>query len=367
MPSAIDRQSYYPYRLQPVVKPKIWGGRNLETVVGKTLPPNEMVGETWEAWEECIVENGRHQGSTLQEVVARDAVGVLGSAQGGGRRFPLLFKFIDAQDDLSVQVHPDDAQAQAMENYPYGKTEAWYILQAQPGGRLILGFNRDVRLDEIAARVKDNTLVELMAEVPVRPGDVLFVAAGTVHAIGRGIVLAEIQENSDITYRLYDWGRAAKGRDLHVDASLKVLSCARLAEPQIPALTIHYPTMELRYHVACRYFALEELDIRERSESLSTGGRFQIVTTIQGQADVAYGDALQFSVEAKQGQTFLLPAQLGSYVITPRGGPCRVLRMYVPDLRQDIVAPLVRAGYDRARIDRLGGPVADHNDLRDIR
>ena len=358
-----DYQVIYPYQLKPVIKEKIWGGRNLETVVGKQLPPNQMIGETWEAWEGCIVENGSYQGLTLDAVIDRDAAGVLGSASVGGRRFPLLFKFIDAQDDLSVQVHPDDTQAQAMENYPFGKTESWYILHAEPGAKLILGFNREVTPDEIATSIKNNTLVNLLASVPVQRGDVLFVPAGTVHAIGKGVVLAEIQENSDITYRLYDWGREAKGRELHIAQSLKVLDYAALAEQRMPPLVVHHPRFDQHYLVACRYFVLELLHMRQPTPALALNGKFQIFTIIGGDAEISYGDGLK--IAARQGQTFLLPAQLGSYGIVPRA-ECRVLRGYVPDLKADVVVPLIRAGYDKASIERLGGPVPKHNDLASV-
>jgi mannose-6-phosphate isomerase len=350
----------YPYQLEPVVKDKIWGGRNLHTVLGKSLPPGAPVGETWEAWEGCRIANGSAQGQTLAQVAERDPAGVLGAASA---RFPLLFKFIDAQDDLSVQVHPDDAQAQVMEHYPFGKTEAWYILHAAPGARLILGFNRAARPEEIAASVRDNTLVRLMAEVPVQPGDALFVPAGTVHAIGRGIVLAEIQENSDITYRLYDWGRKAEGRALHIDQSLKVLNYASVSDPKIPPLAIRHDYGEQVFRVACRYFCLEQLDLRSRTEPMPMGRKFQIVTTVQGDAEILYGDGLGQSVVARRGQTFLLPAALGEYGIVPRP-KCRMLRMAIPDLGRDVVQPLKTAGYDRQSIERLGGAVPEHNDLR---
>ncbi|MDE3089352.1 MAG: mannose-6-phosphate isomerase, partial [Chloroflexota bacterium] len=126
----LTTNDYYPLRLKAIQKEKVWGGRNLARVVGKSLPPHGLIGETWEAWEGCVIENGAHAGSSLQSVIDRDAEGILGAA--GDNRFPLLFKFIDAQDDLSVQVHPDDARAQSMERYPFGKTEAWYVLDAEP-------------------------------------------------------------------------------------------------------------------------------------------------------------------------------------------------------------------------------------------
>ncbi len=353
----------YPYRLRPVVKPKIWGGRNLEQVLGKQVPSGEMIGETWEAWEGCVIENGMHAGQTLDRVIALDAAGVLGSAAKSGQRFPLLFKFIDAQDDLSVQVHPDDAEAQEMEHYPYGKTESWYILHSEPGAHLILGWNRPVQTDQVAQSIQKNTLMDLLAAVPVQRGDVLFVPAGTVHAIGKGIVLAEIQENSDITYRLYDWGREAKGRELHITQSLRVMDCNPIPQNKVDSLVVHTAEFDRRWLVACRYFCSELLQVRQRTPALKLNGKFQILASIRGDGIVRHGRDMQGTVAVPQGQTLLLPANLEQYAVEPTGTLCEIFRAYVPDLEQDVVTPLRGAGYDPMAIAPLGGAMAEHNDL----
>src|SRR5450759_1105409 len=168
----------YPLRLKAVLKEKVWGGRNLERLLAKSLPPDAKIGETWEAWESCVIENGAHAGHTLQSLIDQDAAGILGASSD--QRFPLLFKFIDAQDDLSVQVHPDDARAQAMEHQPFGKTEAWYILDAEPDARLILGFKRAVKSEEVVEALMHKNLVDLLSAVSMQRGDVVFVPAGTV-------------------------------------------------------------------------------------------------------------------------------------------------------------------------------------------
>ncbi len=350
-------QDYYPLRLKPILKAKVWGGRNLEGVVGKSLPSGERVGETWEAWDGCTVENGPSAGQRLGELIARDPRGILGVAAAGAG-LPLLFKFIDAQEDLSVQVHPDDREARELENQPRGKTEAWYILDAEANARLVLGFNQDVTPAQLESAIADNTATRLLAEIPVRRGDTLFVPAGTVHAIGKGIVLAEIQENSDITYRLYDWGRDPKERPLHIAQSLRVLDFARLANAKIPALDIPGETYDRHLYVACRYFLLERLDLKSPAE-LDGNGKFHILTVIQGQ--VRMGE-----VPAETGQTVLIPAGMPSYRLEPSGARAQVLRMSVPDLRQDVIQPLAKAGYELAQIARLGGPVQEHNDLHAI-
>lgn len=363
-------QEFYPYCLKAVVKSKVWGGRRMETLLGKQLPAGEKIGETWEAWDGCTIENGPFEGMTLAGLVEKDAetargiLGILGPQVARERRFPLLFKFIDAQEDLSVQVHPDDAQAQAMEGQPFGKTEAWYILDAEPTAHLILGFKQDVAPEAVTSGIQNKTLVDLLSSVPVEAGDVLFVPAGTVHAITKGIVLAEIQENSDITYRFYDWGRQDKTRELHIRQSLAVSAFKRLAYPKIPSLTIKYERYDLRYLVACRYFAFERLDVYETTPSLLTNDRFQILSVIEGKADILYGpDTGPRAVSASQGQTMVLPARLGAYKVSPTQQPCRLLRAFVPDLVGDVVNPLLQAGYEASAIARLGGSVPEHNDL----
>ncbi len=354
----------YPFLLKPIVKEKVWGGRNLERLVPKPLLAEGSIGEAWEAWEGCTIENGAWAGQTLASVIERDPVRVLGAASAASNpRFPLLFKFIDAQDDLSVQVHPDDAQAQAMEHQPFGKTEAWYILHAEPGARLIVGLREDCEPDRIAAAVKENTLVDLLASIPVERGDVVFVPAGTIHAIGRGIVLAEIQENSDTTYRFYDWGRAGKGRDLHISQSMAVSHLRRIAQPKVPSLVIRGEGSTRQILVACRYFAFELLELSSNRARGATNGAFHILSVIDGSAALYWGDGLRTSVAQERGQTVIAPAALGAYELAATGGRCKLLRAFVPDLRRDVVNPLREAGYSDAAIAALGGSIPERNDL----
>ena len=349
----------YPFVLQAVAKEKIWGGHNLARLLDKSFAPAQLIGETWEAWDGCVIENGAHQGATLAQLIEQDPAAILGSA-ARDNRFPLLYKFIDAQDDLSVQVHPDDAQAQQMENYPFGKTEAWYILHAEPGATLIHGFKDTVDSARVTQTLADNRLQDLLARVPVQSGDVIFVPAGTVHAIGRGIVLAEIQENSDITYRLYDWGRVGKGRDLHIDQSLRVAELQPIVDHKTPRLTIRHSDFDRHYLVACRYFSLELYDARQAIRNQTTDQRFQIISLLQGTAEIV---TAQSRIAIRRGQTCLLPAQLGAFEIVPTTTPCQFLRAYIPNLATDVIAPLRQAGYSGGDILSLGGNLYRHNDL----
>ena len=343
----------YPLLLRAEIKPKVWGGRNLEKFLGKVLPPSELIGETWEAWDGLAIENGAARGKLLRDVIARDAEGILG-APGN---FPLLFKFIDAQDDLSVQVHPDDAQARAIEHQPFGKTESWLILHAEPGARLVYGFNRDVERDKVAAHIRAGKLIDLLAFLPVQSGDVLFVPAGTVHAIGKGIVLAEIQQNSDTTYRLYDWDRVGKDRALHIEQSLRVASFHRVAGPKIPALTIQHAEHDQQFLIACRYFTFEKIILRGRAHT--TLDRFHIISILAGDARIEFESG---AIAITRGETFLIPARLSAYSIATKSH-CEFLRACVPDLKRDVIAPLARAGHAPEKIARLGGAIAAHNDL----
>jgi len=352
----------YPMALEPVVKEKIWGGRTLGALMSKTLPPGLAIGETWEAWQGCRIANGAQAGRTLESLISADARGMLGA--GGGAQLPLLFKYIDAREHLSVQVHPDDALAQAMEDYPFGKTEAWYVLAADPGATLVHGFRCDTGAAEVRGALTNGTLTDLLAFVPVQPGDVLFVPAGLVHAIGRGIVVAEIQQNSDTTYRFYDWDRvdsAGRPRDLHVEQSLAVSDLSATASHTIPALTIEQPGLSRAFLAACRYFAWERWRVTREAPAPAPAGTFQIVSALSGEAQVLYAGG--GTLRVPHGQTVFIPAALGAYRVAPLSAACELLCAYVPDLAADVVAPLRAAGYADAQIARLGGAIPKQNDL----
>lgn len=361
----LQTTDFYPYLLEGVAKEKVWGGRNLETRVGKTLPPDKLIGETWEAWDGCRILNGPHRGRTLGELLAQFPDEILGEAAQGSPRFPLLLKFLDAQDDLSIQVHPDDKQAQEMEHYPYGKTEAWYILHAAPDGYIIHGFNAEVERATILQKLSEKRMDELLTKVTLQTGDVIFVPAGTVHAIGKGVVLAEIQENSDITYRFYDWGRDAKGtgRELHIEQSLAVANLKKQAEHKIETRILRGENYEREFLVVCRYFSFERLTLRAATPGLKLSHRFHILSIIEGEAEISFADRHE---RAGQGQTVIIPAIADEYAVTPMRKPCVILRAYVPDIRQDVIEPLRAAGLTNAQIVNLGGPRGPTNDIEPL-
>ena len=199
-------------KLKPSGKDYIWGGHKLVDNYGKEMT-GDRLAETWEL--SCnpdgpsFVANGEDAGKTLRQYIEEHGKKVLGTNCERFEDFPILTKFIDAQDNLSIQVHPDNEYALKNEGQ-YGKTEMWYVVDAEEGACLYHGFNREISKDEFAKRIEEDTLLEVLNKVPVHKGDVFFIEAGTIHAIGKGLIIAEIQQNSNVTYRVYDYGRVGK-------------------------------------------------------------------------------------------------------------------------------------------------------------
>lgn len=333
MADARSRSPLVPLPLTCSLHPTLWGGRRLEAHAGKLLPPDAAIGETWETELSCAVREGPHAGTTLGELVARLGEGLLGwrAMEVLGPRFPLLAKFMDARQPLSVQVHPDDAYAAAHEGGKLGKTEVWYILHAEPGAQIVYGLSRASTRDEVRAAIEADRLEELLALREVVAGEVIFVPASTVHAIGGGIVLYELQEYSDVTYRLYDYGRLqADGtrRALHVEASLDVMRYTPDPARVTPvALTdAALATGSRRVLAACRYFVLEEVRLAGAWERATNGASCEIVSVLEGECRLKVGDGM--TTVLQRGETAVLPARLGAYRLA---GEARVMRSYVPE------------------------------------
>jgi mannose-6-phosphate isomerase len=341
----------YPMLLAPRFDPKIWGGRRLESVLGKQLPTSELFGESLESDGSSRVVNGEFTGVTIQELLSQNAEALLGPmglvASGDFGDFPLLAKFIDASDVLSVQVHPNDEEA--VPHGKRGKTEAWHVIHADPGAKLITGLKPGLSTAEIAQAIDDVTLGDLVIEQAVASGDTLLIPAGTTHAIGAGILLYEIQEASDVTYRMYDWGRVdetGSPRDLHVRESLEVVKPALRADRVAPLHT----GPERWVLTACRFFALERWDFSSVAMDVPLDGRsFKLISAIGGAARITAGGE---TVSLPTGQTALVPASVPSVTIE---GIATLLVSYVPDLETDIIAPLRLAGHSDEDIARLGG------------
>jgi mannose-6-phosphate isomerase len=328
-----------PLPLAGALHETIWGGRALAERLGKSLPAGALVGESWETADESLVREGPYAGESLAALVARLGAGLLGlrAVAVYGRRFPLLTKFIDAREQLSVQVHPDDVYAARHEHGKLGKTETWYVLHAEPGAQLIYGFARATSSDEVRRAIERTRLEPLLHSFDPRPGDVIFVPPGTVHAIGGGILLYELQEYSDVTYRLYDYGRVqADGttRELHVERALEVLRYSPVEEVRAtPLEAIPYgEDGSRRVLVACRYFVEEELRVAGEVADATTPASCQILTCLGGACTIEAGGAV---VRLRRGETAVLPAALGAYRL--HGEPAQLMRAYVPEERDPLL------------------------------
>ena len=354
----------YPLVFEAELKEKIWGGRRLGEALGKELPPGETpIGESWEARGGSVVANGPLGGRTLDDLKAEMGAALVGERVAGmeGEVFPLLFKYIDASEWLSVQVHPDDGYARERLGQPYGKTEAWYIVSAEPGAQLVHGWKEPTTAGAVGEAVRENRLEGLLEYVPVTAGDVVFVPAGTVHAIGGGIVLGEIQQSSDTTYRLYDWGRVGfdgKPRELHLEESLRTLYYGLTTPHKTSPVEVRDGDVTRRFLTACRHFALESVEGGVPWELGGDGGSFQFVSPLDGAVRLSWPGG---ELELGRGRTALVPAGLGGCRVSAGGG-YRLLRMWAPDLLSEVVAALRAAGCGAKEITGLGGDL-EHNDL----
>jgi mannose-6-phosphate isomerase len=315
----------YPFLLQPALHVKVWGGRRLETALHKPLPTDEPYGESWEMHDTAAVANGPLAGRTLGDLLKEYGAGMVGPNNDPAEGLPLLVKILDASDWLSVQVHPNDDQARALEGDPRGKTEAWYVLAADPGAKLVIAVQPGTSRDAMADAIRANTLESVLVYAEVVPGDVLFIPAGTVHALGPGLLIYEIQQSSDTTYRLYDWGRMGldgKPRPLHIDKGVQVSSVDLL--PTIKHTAGN--TLPIVDIVHCPYFTtlLHQLNPRNGPRiTLDTEATcFHALTCIEGLATVEAGN---MQVEMAAGQTVFVPASVGEYILS---GTARVLRSF---------------------------------------
>jgi mannose-6-phosphate isomerase len=319
----------YPFVMEPYYTDNIWGGRNLVRL-GKRLPEGK-VAESWEvsarADGESRIANGRWSGEGLKKIMDLFPLDILGEAvfTGENPEFPLLFKLIDANEALSVQVHPDDAYAQSAEGEPYGKHEAWYILEAAPEAGIIYGLSPGIDKERLKRMIEESRIEECLNTVRVRAGDVIDIPPGTVHAIGKGIVLAEIQQNSNLTYRLYDYNRKdAQGRprELHIEKALDVIDF-RPSVPAVKGTAPQGPEDTAVTNLLCnRYFSLDLLSIRGTLEMDAAGDRFCILFVVRGEARILYDEG---ALSAKMGESILIPAALGRYAVS---GECSVLKMH---------------------------------------
>lgn len=302
-----------PFLLQPAGKDYLWGGNRLHTLFGKQLPLHPLA-ETWECSthpDGCsIVASGIDKGKTLAEVLQQhpEFLGTKTSATGD---LPVLIKLIDAAKYLSVQVHPDDAYAQQYEHEPNGKTEMWYILEAEPGASLIYGFSKPMQPEQLDTCLKENTILSYLQKIPVKKGDVFLIPAGTVHAIGAGIVLAEIQQSSNLTYRLYDYNRTdatGKKRPLHIKKAKAVIQFSANQPPQTKQPMQQKNGYRVQCLCKCPYFCTTLLTIQtacDWTDYQPDSDTFQVLLCISGSGTMQTKEnALSF----QNGDCIFLPA-----------------------------------------------------------
>ncbi|MBQ8175409.1 MAG: class I mannose-6-phosphate isomerase [Oscillospiraceae bacterium] len=307
----------YPIKLTPAFKDYLWGGTRLRDDFGKDCD-FDKVAESWEL--SChkdgasVVANGEHAGKTLAQYIETEGKAVLGKNCERFEQFPILIKLIDAKDNLSVQVHPNNEYAQRVEG-EYGKTEMWYIVDCDEGAELLYGFKKEVTKDEFASRIKDNTLLEITQSVPVKKGDVFFIEAGTLHAIGKGILIAEIQQNSNTTYRIYDYGRVGadgKPRELHIDKAVEVTDlCPAKPYPVTEAFEENGAVKRLLSK--CEYFTVYSVDVAEKGCFNADETSFHNVLILEGNAELSCGDT---TLSLKKGDSVFVPANCGEYTLT---------------------------------------------------
>jgi mannose-6-phosphate isomerase len=321
--------SLYPLRFKPLFRRYLWGGRRLGTVLNKPIGPGDDYAESWE-----IVDHGRDQ-SVVECGPLRDmSLGELGTQYGPelfGRHapqgsFPLLFKFLDATRVLSVQVHPNDAQAARLDPPDLGKTEAWFVIHADPGSLIYAGLGAGVDRQAFQAAIDAGQTESCLHRFPVQAGDCVFIPAGTVHALGAGLVIAEIQQASDTTFRLFDWNRVGsdgRPRPLHIQAGLDVIDFERgPVQRQVPQPTASPSVQRL---VACSKFVLDRRQLRQ-AETIGGDGRFHVLAVLEGCVVLADAPSEE---PLERGQTLLLPAAIGATLVTPRA-PATLLDIYLP-------------------------------------
>ena len=307
-----------PVLLLPAFKDYLWGGTRLKEEFGKKSDL-DIVAESWELSThkdgQSVVASGEFAGMTLGEFVEKNP-SVLGKNCDNFEFFPILIKFIDAKDNLSIQVHPDDEYA-LKNTGGYGKTEMWYILDCEEGASLYYGFKEEITKEQFKESIENNTLLDYLNKVEVKKGDVYFIEAGTVHAIGKGIVICEIQQNSNTTYRVYDYDRRdAQGnaRELHVEKALEV---------SVTKPPVEYKQENENVLAKCKYFTVEKAEIDGEMEFSIDETSFKSVIVTDGEGTLVSGD---YTMEIKKGDSVFIPAQNGKYTVK---GNCNIIISYV--------------------------------------
>lgn len=316
----------YPLQFEPILKERIWGGTKLKTFLNKSITSN-ITGESWEIStvenDVSIVVNGSFKGKSLIELINEFPEAVLGTKVYSqfGKQFPLLFKYIDAREDLSIQLHPNDELAKKRHN-SFGKTEMWYVMQADTDARLIVGFKEKSSPEEYIKNLNNKTLLTILDTKKVKQGDVFMLDTGTIHAIGAGIVIAEIQQTSDITYRVYDFDRVdanGKTRELHIDLALEALNYEK-----IQAQRFYSKTENIANEIVnCNYFTTNFIPLDGNIEIHKNQTSFTVYMCVEGDFKLTFDNE---SYSYKKGDTVLIPAAITDFQLS---GKASILEIYI--------------------------------------
>jgi mannose-6-phosphate isomerase len=337
-----------PARLNPVFSARPWGSLSLAPFFPEMISLVEPIGEAWMTDAECRFATGPFAGRKLGEAWAQMPEEWRGRRAGRDSLFPLLVKFIFPEDKLSVQVHPDDEYAARHERAAggRGKTEMWYAVRARPGAEVLVGLRSDVTLERFKSAIADGTAEDYLEHVPLSSGDAIFVPAGTVHTIGPGLVLCEIQEYSDLTYRVFDYNRRdAKGRtrELHIDKALDVIRFGKQLGGKIDPVRVTRGQVTETYYAACKYFAAEKWEFAEPIDVTSSPEHFDVLIFLEGSGSIEWGaERAQYA----PAQAWLIPAALGNYNLRPDAGSqprTALLRTWVPAESPALGPPRVSA------------------------
>ena len=326
-------KNLYPLKFTPIFKDKIWGGNKLNELLNKDYPGLPNCGESWEISgvqdEVSVVSDGFLTGNSLEELIEVYMGDLVGEKtyEKFGTEFPLLVKFIDANDNLSIQVHPNDELS--MERHDaYGKTEMWYVVQADPGARLISGFNRKMDKELYLKNFEEGRIEEILNYEEVKAGDVFFIPAGTVHAIGKGIVIAEIQQTSDVTYRIYDFNRLddhGHPRELHTDLAVDAIDYGSAVKSRTDYTAVDDIPVKL---VECEYFTTNILTLSTLVErDFTTFDTFVIYVCLEGEYSLSWEDQ---SISVVKGESILVPALITNFVLSAvNDGTAKLLEVYI--------------------------------------
>ena len=311
----------YPLKFQPILKERLWGGTKLKDVLGKPIE-NDITGESWELstvkGDISVIANGNLAGTSLQDLINKNPEGLLGKSvyERFGTDFPILIKFIDAKKDLSIQLHPNDDLAKKRHD-SFGKTEMWYVMDADQDANLIVGFNKDVAKEEYAESIENDTLLDLLNYESVKEGDTFFINTGKIHAIGAGVLLAEIQQTSDVTYRVFDFNRKDKNgnlRELHTDLALDAVDYEKKDDFKV---SYSHDSNSVNTMVDCPYFKTNFLELsQDLIQDVSLRDSFTIYMCVGGSVEVQneFGAAT-----IQKGETALVPSSCNEIILKTLG------------------------------------------------